>query len=523
MRNNSVSDEAAGLRRRSAGRGILTRANLIFLALFLLIQISIMVAAALGVSRYYANYVSVGEFISLCVVLYIIREDAHSSYKIPWIVLSLLIPIFGGVLYLIFGRVRLSPSERRKSKRIHFDYQRAGFSENDAYYKLRAEAPDIAMQAAYIRKNAEAPVYDNTYVEYFPSGEAMQPRLLEELRKAEKCIFMEYFIIQPGNMWNEIEDILSEKAKQGVDVRVMYDHVGCMGRVPVNFAHYLMSRGIRCQVFNRLTNVFSSKFNYRDHRKICIIDGNVGFTGGINIADEYINEHKRFGYWKDTAIMQKGKGVQGLTNIFIMLWDFMSGERTAHDKFAPDKPVEAPGYVQPFSDSPMDHELVGETVYGNLLRRADKYVYITTPYLIIDESMINDLSIAAKSGVDVRIVTPGIPDKRITYTLTRSYYDVLLRAGVRIYEYTPGFMHAKMYVSDDECAVLGTINMDYRSLCHHYECAVWMYKTDAVKDIRDDMRKIFRESREVTLDTLGSRLLIGRVFLAVLRVFAPLF
>jgi len=497
--------------------------HLMLLGVFLLIQIAFMVMMNFVFHRYITHYVVICEFISLCVVLYIVREDSSTSHKVPWIILNLVLPILGGPAYIVFGKVRFSPAERKRAVKNHFDYIRAAFKEPDKLDVLREESQDAAMQAAYIRANAYAPVFSDTKVEYFPVGEEMFARMVTELEKAQKSIFLEYFIINPGVMWNTIENILIRKAGEGVDVRLLYDDIGCMGLLPADFNRRLESCGIKCSVFNRFTNIFSSRFNNRDHRKLCIIDGNVGFTGGINLADEYINVRKRFGHWKDTGIMLEGEGVWGMTCMFLSMWNLVRHSFEDYSVFCPSKSVSARGYVQPFTDSPWDSERVGETVYGNILGRARRYVYITTPYLIIDDEMVNALTVAAKSGVDVRIVTPGIPDKRVAYTLTRSYYDVLLRSGVRIYEYSPGFIHAKQFVSDDACAVVGTINLDYRSLCHHYECAVWMYGVDAVQDVRDDIVAVMEKSREVTLDMVRGRNFIWRIWLAVLRIFAPMF
>lgn len=497
--------------------------NLLLLGFFLLLQIAFIIIMTLVFTRYITHYVVVCEFVSLCVVLYIVREDSSAAHKIPWIILNLVLPILGGPAYIIFGKVRFSPGEKKRAVNNHFEYIRAAFRENDTLEKLRSENPEIAMQSAYLHSYAYAPVFDNTRMEYFPVGEAMFARMVPELEKAKKSIFLEYFIINPGKMWNTVEEILIRKAKEGVDVRLMYDDIGCMGLLPPDFVRRLESAGIKCQIFNRFTNVFSSRFNNRDHRKLCIIDGNVGFTGGINLADEYINARERFGHWKDTAIMLEGKGVWGMTCIFLSMWNLLRHTTEDYNKFLPETSVKAAGYVQPFTDSPWDSERVGETVYENILHRAKKYVYITTPYLIIDDEMVNALSVAAKSGVDVRIITPGIPDKKVAYNLTRSYYDVLLRAGVRIFEYTPGFIHAKQFVSDDCCAVVGTINLDYRSLVHHYECAVWMYGTDAVDKVRDDTLAVMEKSREVTLEMCRNRSLPWRIWLAVLRIFAPMF
>lgn len=495
----------------------------IALILFLLLQAAFMVASFLLFKRYFAHFYLVLEILSLLVVLYIVREDSNPSHKIPWIILSLALPILGGLSYLMFGRVRFTRGEKRRAAEIQERYNRAMFHNPDKLSALMKESEELAMQAQYIRNNAGAPVFANTEVTYFPLGEQMFEAMLAELERAEHFIFIEFFIIHMGQMWNAIEEVLVRKAATGVDVRLIYDQIGSFGRVPPDFVRILEAKGIRALMFNPIKSIFSSRFNNRDHRKILVVDGDVGFTGGCNIADEYINAIARFGHWKDANVMLKGEAVWSLTAMFLTLWDFEKRENDRFSRFLPSVKVRAPGYVQPFSDTPHDSELVGETVYINMLTRAKNYVYITTPYLIIDSEIMTALTIAAKSGVDVRIITPGIPDKKLAYALTRSYYDALLRGGVRIYEYTPGFMHAKVFVSDDRCAVVGTINLDYRSLRHHYECAVWMCDVPVISEIKADIAAAMGKSREITLETNRRRPIHLRLAMPLLRLFAPLF
>lgn len=494
-----------------------------FQLIFILLQLGLLVGWFLISGRYVAHFYLLCEFVSLCVVLHIVREDSNPSHKIPWIIVNLTVPVLGGLSYLMFGKVRFSRDERRRLKGIEFRFAQVCFEKSDDMQQLKQEHPMVEPQAEYIRNMATAPVHQNTAVDYFPSGEAMFPRMLDDLRSAKKFIFMEYFIIHAGYMWNTIEEILVGKAAEGVEVRLMYDSIGSFGLVPHDYVKMLQEKGIQACEFNKLTNIFSARFNNRDHRKICVIDGNVGYTGGINMADEYINHIERFGYWKDTAVRLKGSAVRNLTIMFLSLWEFVTKTESDYRIYMPDSTEKAEGYVQPYGDNPLDGEQVGETVYRNILCRACNYAYITTPYLIIDDEMVTALSAAAKSGVDVRIITPGIPDKKTAFMLTRSYYEVLLRSGVRIYEYTPGFIHAKMFVSDDKCAVVGTINMDYRSLCHHFEDAVWMYETPAIHEIKQDILNCFEQSKEITLDMCRSKNVITRLWLSVLRFFAPLF
>jgi len=494
-----------------------------FRGIFILLQIGLLVAWFLISKRYITHFFILCEFISFCVVLHIVREDSNPSYKIPWIIVNLTVPILGGLTYLMFGKVRFSREEQRRMKGIEFRFADVYCNRTDDFEEFCRDHPRYEPQAEYVRNNALSPIHKNTAVEYFPSGEKMLPRMLDDLRSAKKFIFMEYFIVQNGVMWDSIEEILVEKAKAGVDVRLMYDSIGSFGLLLPDYLKSLRKKGIKACEFNRLTNIFSARFNNRDHRKICVVDGNIGYTGGINMADEYINHIERFGYWKDTAVRLYGPGVRNLTLMFLSLWEFANKAESNYMDYMPEVTADVPGYVQPYNDNPFDSEAVGETVYRNILNRARDYAYITTPYLIIDDELVTALTVAAKCGVDVRLVTPGVPDKKVAYMLTRSYYEVLLRSGVKIYEYTPGFMHAKMFVADDSCAVVGTINLDYRSLCHHFEDAVLMYDTPVIPEIKADILDCIAQSREITLDMCRSKNIIARLGQSVLRFLAPLF
>ena len=395
--------------------------------------------------------------------------------------------------------------------------------------QLKEENPRAAHQAHYIQNKAFCPPCRHTFTEYLPSGEQKFERLKEELVKAKRYIFLEYFIIQEGIMWDTVLEILKEKVKQGVDVRVIYDDVGSLTTLPYHYERKLEA-GIACCVFNPFVPVLSARLNNRDHRKILVIDGYIGFTGGINLADEYINAYPKHGHWKDSAILLKGDAVWNLTVMFLSLWEYIRGVDEDYDRYRPlpeelaavRVPDEQGGYVQPFADSPLDNEAVGESVYLNMINQAMDYVYITTPYLILDNEMITALGTAAKSGVDVRIITPHIADKWFVHAVTRANYEALVEDGVRIYEYTPGFIHAKTFASDDELGVVGTINLDYRSLYLHFECGTWLYRTPSVLAVKEDFLKTLEVCREITYEDcrkVSKLRLFGR---AVLRVFAPL-
>ena len=500
-----------------------TVCRIVVLAISVLLQIGVYVALFLFFRDYGIWFELFCKFLSAIAVMRIVLKDSCPEYKIAWIIPVIAFPVFGGILFLIFGRKPLSKRERRRISAITEQLNQCGTHITSSLDRLELVSRTAAFQARYLEHQAYAPVFDGTQAAYFPVGEEMWQAMLKDLQAAEKSIFMEYFIIGEGEMWSSILSILEEKAARGVDVRLMYDDLGCLSLLPYDFAKRMERKGIRCCPFNRSRHIFNSRFNHRDHRKICVIDGEIGYTGGINLADEYINRASRFGHWKDTAVRLEGPGVFGLTALFLTSWDYFYGSSTEFSKFLPSRTVPSSGFVQPFGTSPDHPDSVGESMYINLFHKARDYIYITTPYLIIDSTMIKALTLAARSGIDVRIITPGIPDKKIVYFLTRSYYRILLESGVKIYEYTPGFIHAKSAVCDDSTAVVGTINLDYRSLYLHSECGVWMYGTDCVADVKKDFLDAQEKCREIAPESVQRTSALKRMILAFLRIFAPLF
>ena len=384
--------------------------------------------------------------------------------------------------------------------------------------------PIIKGQIKYL-VNENFPVYNNSEIKYYSLGEEAYLDLLEELAKAKHFIFMEYFIVEEGKMFDAVLNILKQKVKEGVEVRFMYDDVGSLTMLPFKYYQKLESYGIKCISFNHFVPFISAVMNTRDHRKITVIDGNIGFSGGFNLADEYINEKVKYGHWKDTGVMIKGEAVWNLTLMFLVTWNASLNSFEDYDKYHPrhysvDK-IRLDGYILPYGDSPLDNKPVGKNVYLNMINQAQKYIYINTPYLIINDELKNALCLAVQRGVDVRIITPGIPDKKLVYKVTRSYYEILINEGVKIYEYTPGFIHAKNFVCDDKVATVGTINLDYRSLYLHFECGVYIYWTSAIKDIKNDFLKTITLSKEITQDDVMHGKFRGWTE-AILRVFAPL-
>ena len=496
-----------------------------FTGLFIVLQLCALLLVVLVLNEYFLLFYAVSLLLGVVLVLYIVSRNGNPAYKIAWIIPILALPIFGTLLFLVFGRDTLTKRERQR-----MDYV------TEKYAAAMAEAtgkaspalpPDASCISRYIQSTAHAPAYPDTETKYLPLGEIMHAEMLKALESAERFIFLEYYIISPGIMWDSVHEILKRKAAAGVDVRVIYDDWGCMFRLPDDYDRVLESEGIRCCVFSRFRPELSSRFNNRNHRKICVVDGNIGFTGGINISDEYINASPRCGHWLDCGIMLRGRGVYGLTAMFLSMWDVIRGEDDDFTCFSPSEVLcsetQAPGWVQPFMDSPLDDHAVGENVYLQIISRATRYVYINSPYLIVDNEILTALCAAAQSGVDVRIVTPAICDSRIVHEITRSYYEPLIRAGVRLYEYTPGMVHAKTFVSDDRIGVVGSINLDYRSLYLHYECAVWMYETAAVSEMKAAYLDEVEKSTVITPAMCREQSRGKHLLRAVLRTLAPLF
>lgn len=496
------------------------------IGVLLLVQLALLGAVIKWFSDYFIYFYFFCFLLSILEVLIIVNRQDDPGYKIAWIVPILIAPLFGGLFYLLCGGGQVTQRTRRKMA----DMDRHMKHTLDPDRKAQVLAPfgqDAVNQARYVENVAHCPLYTNTYTRYFPLGDEVYEPLLEELRGAKNYIFLEYFIITPGKFWDSVLEILEEKARDGVDVRLIYDDVGCIYTLPRGYEREMEKRGIRCRVFNRFRPVLSVRLNNRDHRKICVVDGHTAFTGGFNLADEYINETVRFGHWKDSAILLKGDGAWSMTVMFLAMWEYVSGEKENYEDFRPKElpPQAGEGkdrWVQPYTDSPLDGEPVGATVYMNLISKARDYVYIMTPYLIISDSMNTALRNAAKSGVDVRIMVPHIPDKKTVFEMTRAHYLPLLEAGVRIYEYTPGFLHAKSFAVDDLYGTVGTVNMDYRSLFLHFENGVWLCGDPTVLDIKRDFLETLKVSEEITLEKARAHYFPRLLFRAVLRIFAPL-
>ena len=496
-----------------------------FSIIIMLLELFLVFAAFFYFSQLVPNWLSALVIVSLYIgtILTIVNRNMPPESKVTWLLFAV-VPVFGFLLYLMFGERRLSKKEIQQLEKM----DSMKFREDNSY-DLRVELKQENKSAFGIVKSLlsmdhNADVYDGTTSQYFPLGEEMFEAMLDDLRSAKKFIFLEFYIIDPGLMWNRILQILVDKVQQGVEVKLLYDDIGCMATLPGDYTKRLRKMGIDAHKFNKVIPRMTVAYNNRDHRKILVVDGQVGYTGGINLADEYINHIVRFGHWKDGGVRLEGRAVKALTRLFLMNWYINRGEITDFDRYHFDSQrVEGKGLYIPYGSGPKPiyKEQVGKAVYQNIINQAIDYVYITTPYLIIDYDLTEDIKNAAMRGVDIRIVTPFIPDKKLIQIVTRGAYPDLLEAGVKIYEYTPGFIHSKNVISDDELAVVGTINFDYRSLVHHYENAVLMYQTESIADIKQDFEDLFDISKEISLETLQNSW-YQRLLKEIMQLFAPL-
>ena len=496
-----------------------------FSIIIMLLELFLVFAAFFYFSQLVPNWLSALVIVSLYIgtILTIVNRNMPPESKVTWILFAV-VPVFGFLLYLMIGERRLSKKEIQQLEKM----DSMKFREDNSY-DLRVQLKQENKSAFGIVKSLlsmdhNADVYDGTASQYFPLGEEMFEAMLDDLRSAKKFIFLEFYIIDPGLMWNRILEILVDKVQQGVEVKLLYDDIGCMATLPGDYTKRLRKMGIDAHKFNKVIPRMTVAYNNRDHRKILVVDGQVGYTGGINLADEYINHIVRFGHWKDGGVRLEGSAVKASTRLFLMNWYINRGEITDFDRYHFDSQrVEGKGLYIPYGSGPKPiyKEQVGKAVYQNIINQAIDYVYITTPYLIIDYDLTEDIKNAAMRGVDVRIVTPFIPDKKLIQIVTRGAYPDLLEAGVKIYEYTPGFIHSKNVISDDELAVVGTINFDYRSLVHHYENAVLMYQTETIADIKQDFEGLFDISKEISLETLQNSW-YQRLLKEIMQLFAPL-
>lgn len=497
------------------------------ISLLIIIQFALFLVTLYYFESYsiYFHYFTIA--LSYFLVIHILNKAEDTSYKLPWLIVVLMFPLAGSVAYLIFGSIVLPKKLVRKIQSENDKLSALVYSNKESYDKLKIDNSFVYGQATFISKSSKNSLSCNSKIEYYKCGEELFEKIKEELRKAKKYIFIEYFIISEGKMWSEIYEILKDKAKLGLDIRVMFDDVGSIKTMRNAFVRELEKVGIKCNRFNPFRPIASVVHNNRNHRKQIIIDGVVGISGGINIADEYINEINRFGYWKDNGFIIRGESVSNMLAMFLRSWNlYYKNKDKEYECLFPNKyPVyEEAGYSLMFGDAPrpIDNVHIGENAYLNIINQAKETLYITSPYLVVNNYMINALINASLRGVDVRIILPHIPDKKTIFMLSRSNYFELVKNNVKVYEFTPGFIHSKMVLCDNEIAILGTINFDYRSFIHHFECACFMYKVDCVKEMYEDFNNTISSSEEITIDKIKKPGLIKRTFLAILKFFAPL-
>ena len=493
------------------------------------ILILIQMLVFLGIPYYlkeYATFIySAMTVMEIVVIIYIINSEGNPAFKMTWILCVMALPVIGTIFYIYVHLQLETRFVQNRLAALRMETEPYMDQDQKITEALWASKSANAQLSYYLSHQLGYPTYRNTDIEYFPVGEDKFSSMVKELEKAEKFIFMEYFIVEEGMMWNTILEILKRKAEEGVEVRFMYDGMCAFDLLPYSYPKKLQKFGIKCKMSNKIRPFVSTIQNNRDHRKICVIDGQVGYVGGVNLADEYINEKERFGHWKDTAILLRGDAVQSLTMIFLQMWDVDMRGVEPYGKYLTKKAEvldERLGYVIPYADSPFDHENVGEEVYFHILNHAKKYVHIMTPYLILDNEMLTTLTRAAKSGIEVIIIMPHIPDKWYAFAVAKTYYKELIEGGVQIYEYTPGFVHAKVFVSDDDTATVGSINLDYRSLYLHFENGAFIYDNPEVCKIEEDFQNTLAKCHKVTVTEVRNRKILMKVAGQVLRLVAPL-
>lgn len=497
------------------------QARIIVSAFLILFQIVFLFALLYNIYDYAVIY-TLQEIAGIIMVIVLLNRRGQRIYNTAWIILILIFPIFGISAYMLWGGARFTPRFRKKMRECELRYKHILEDDRAVHEELHVVDNAKATDADYLTRESNFPLYKDSTAEYFSPGEEFWPRFLSELEMAEDYIFLEFFIVAEGVFWDSIYKILKSKAKAGLDVRIIFDDFGSIKRQRKDFIRRLKKAGIRVAVFNKIGPSFSLFMNNRDHRKIAVIDGKTAITGGINLADEYVNEIERFGYWMDSATIIKGKAVTSFLYMFCVMWEFTTGQKVDINAFYRNfKVANATGFVQPYSDSPLDTRNPAKGIYMRIISGAARYVYICSPYLIIDDTMREVLKMAAKSGIDIRIITPHIPDKWYVHPVTQYNYLELMESGVRIFEYTPGFIHSKLFVCDDKVATIGTVNMDYRSFALHFECGAWMYDTDAVYKARDHIFEILKDCEEITVDVWRKKPAGQRLKCWLLNLLAP--
>ncbi len=490
----------------------------LFLVLSLLIQAIVLLSFMMKLSDYLFVYYGFSMIVALFFSAHIANQDISSAVRMSWIALIFALPVFGIMFYLF---IKIQPEVRKINKRINqlIEETKVYLNQKDIFPK---DSHLIGL-STYMNNYGSYPIYNNSEVKYFKSGEEKYEQLLIEIKKAKQFIFLEYFIVDEGKMWDSILEILKEKAKEGVEVRLMYDGTCMFALLPHSYPKQVEKMGIKCHVFSPIRPALATYQNNRDHRKILIVDGKTAFTGGVNLADEYINEIQHFGHWKDNAVMITGEAVRSFTIMFLQNWNLAETDKEDYEKYLVEESIEnAKGYVMPYGDHPYDEEYIGEYVYMDIISKAKHYVHIMTPYLIPSNEMVRCMEHASKRGVDIKIIMPYITDKPYAYYIARTYYPKLIEKGIEIYEYTPGFVHAKTFVADDKKAVVGTINLDFRSLYQNLECAAYMEGVDAVYDIEKDFKDTLQQCHKITMEDCDKYNPILKLIGKLLWIISPL-
>jgi Phosphatidylserine/phosphatidylglycerophosphate/cardiolipin synthases and related enzymes len=497
--------------------------RVVLIFILLLLQLLLFLTFSIWLEPYTKYMFGSGMAVSFLFLVYLFNREGKNEYKMAWMLPVFFFPLFGIGLYVLMHVEdlphKLKKQIRALGKKTEHITSLPDFTDPSVPY------PEIRDIAVYLRNEALAPAYTNSNVEYFPNGETAFPEMIASLKRAKKFIFIEYFIINAGVMWDAMLNILVQKAAEGVEIRVMYDALGSITISPAAYEKYLTSLGIQAKAFIPLAPVVAAYLNNRDHRKICVVDGECAFTGGINLSDEYINRmRKKPYYWKDTVVRVTGRAVRSFSSMFLQLWNLVTYTSDNFDTYIniPYRTYDVPGVVIPYGDYAYNKKDIAENVYCYILSQAKKYVHITTPYVILDNQMLNALSFAVSRGVEVSMLVPKHFDHYITQCTGRVFIRTLNGKGVRVYEYTPGFIHAKMFIADDTTAVVGSINLDYRSLYNQFEDAVFMYKCPVVRDIEKDFEDTKAQCTEITAETYKKSPVIRRIVGRVFRLCAPL-
>ncbi|MDO5572956.1 MAG: cardiolipin synthase [bacterium] len=521
--SDHISAKVRHKSRRLLFRILFSRTMITFL--LLLIQILVLFGVFYYLNPYREYYIIGFNILSAVLVVYMINMNGRPEFKLAWMVPLCVFPLFGVLLYLF---VKINPGAiglKKEMQRTCADTEKYLETEPKIRNELETKEPHFSDLSYYLEHTGKFPTYQNTAAKYYASGEEAFVAIQDALERAEKFIFIEFFIISEGIMWNTVLEILKKKAEAGVEVRVMYDGTCTVACLPYSYPKRLRRMGLKAKMYAPIRPFLSTHQNNRDHRKIIVVDGKIGFTGGINLADEYINEKNLYGHWKDTAIRIEGDAVKSMTAMYLQMWNASEprhGGDEAYFHVTQDTIKDAEGYIVPYGDGPTNDEDVAEDIYRDLLNKSRRYVHIMTPYLILDHEMLSALCFAAKRGVEVELILPHVPDKTIPFYIARTYYETLNLAGVRVYEYEPGFLHAKSFVSDDEKAVVGSINLDYRSLYHHFECAVYAYKNSVIDDIEQDFQKTKQKSILMTQKEMDRIPIIQRIIGSISKIFGPL-